>query len=108
MASVPSTRIQNGKTIVYNGRLVTIREFRAFAQSLVRDATEILLEELLYSSPTILSSVPLDKLKDNHRNKSPGDLSLTNPYNASLLNPMITDIIANFEAEIEDGYVLVT
>lgn len=55
----------------------------------------------------ILSSVPLDRLKDEWQNKLPGDPFLTDPYNESLLKPMFTDIIANFEAEIEDGYVLV-
>ena len=92
-----------------NGRIVTIVQFRAFAQSLVGDAAEIFRNELVSSSPSILSSVPLDRLKDNpHRNKSPGDSFLTDPHNSSLLKPMFTDSIANLEAAIEDGYVLVT
>jgi hypothetical protein len=83
-------------------------EFRSPAQSLVKDATAILLNELLYTSPSILSSILLDRLKDNHRNNSVGSSFLNDAQNASILSPGFTDIIANLESMIEHGPVLVT
>jgi len=79
-----------------NGVWVSMATHNAFIESSVRNASEILFEDLLFTNTQTLGPVPISELQDDHEFVRPG-----NSFVASLENiPIIQDGFTNITSSI--------
>jgi hypothetical protein len=79
---------------------------RKWVNILIKDATDILFNDLLFSSRTTLSDMSMDSLTDDMTISRSGYSFLVDPDNVSVLNKYRTDPVRNLEAQ-PDGDLMV-
>lgn len=103
----PSSIGKDISSITYQGHIIQLAKFQAWARALIQEATQLLFEELLFSPPTMLSGLSLDSLTDDMWMPQMDGSFLTNPSNEAGLAAFLVDPIQRLEAQ-PGGDLLVT
>ncbi|KFY47963.1 hypothetical protein V496_10368 [Pseudogymnoascus sp. VKM F-4515 (FW-2607)] len=96
----------SSQSVTYNGQVIMLSALRAWVNKLIEDATDILFEELLFSSRTTLSDMSMDSLTDDMAISRSGFSFLVDPDNVSVLDKYRTDPVRNLEAQPGGGLMV--
>lgn len=96
----------SSQSVTYNGQIIMLSALRAWVNKLIEDATDILFEELLFSSRSTLSDMSMDSLTDDMAISRSGFSFLVDPDNVSVLDNYRTDPVRNLEAQPGGGLMV--
>ena len=71
----------------------------AFMESSVRNASEILFKDLLFTNAQALGSIPISELQDDHEFVRPGNSFATSLENRPIIQEGFTDITSSIRIE---------